>query len=104
VEDKAISDRAVHNPFAGLRNGDAFRVPHALPIPLAADVGCEAALTSQAVSRGEKVTSLTFGGADLKDLYIVTGSAINLAVYDRTGAVFKTRVDTPGLATPSTRF
>ena len=41
------------------------------------------------------VTSLTFGGDDLRDLYIVSGSE-GLDT-DRGAGVFKARVDTPGL-------
>ncbi len=42
------------------------------------------------------VTSLCFGGADRRDLYIVT--ADNTEDPDRKGTIFRTRVDTPGLA------
>jgi xylono-1,5-lactonase len=42
------------------------------------------------------VTSLTFGGDDLRDLYIVSGSE-GLAT-DRGAGVFKARMATPGLA------
>lgn len=41
------------------------------------------------------VTSLTFGGDDLRDVYIVSGSE-GLGT-DRGAGVFKARVDTPGL-------
>lgn len=62
-------------------------------------------------SRAEKidvpvrwVTSVTLGGDDLRDLYIVTGSALNEANYEKTGRVYRTRVKVPGLPTPKTRF
>ncbi|TWT02837.1 SMP-30/gluconolactonase/LRE family protein [Reyranella sp. CPCC 100927] len=42
------------------------------------------------------VTSLCFGGDDLRDLYIVTGS--RGGPHENCGTVFRTRVDTPGLA------
>jgi gluconolactonase len=42
------------------------------------------------------VTSLCFGGADLRDLYIVTGS--ERGPRDNCAAVFRTRVEVPGLA------
>jgi gluconolactonase len=42
------------------------------------------------------VTSLCFGGADLRDLFIVTGS--KGAPAELKGCVYQTRVDTPGLA------
>jgi D-xylonolactonase len=41
------------------------------------------------------VTSLCFGGADLRDLYIVTGS--QGGPRDNCGTIFRTRVDVPGL-------
>jgi len=41
------------------------------------------------------VTSLCFGGADLRDLYIVTGSEGGPS--ERCGAIFRTRVDVAGL-------
>jgi sugar lactone lactonase YvrE len=51
-----------------------------------------------------EVASLTFGGEDLRDLYVVTGSAINRPSYARTGHVYRARSDVAGLATPLTRF
>ena len=47
------------------------------------------------------VTSVCFGGNDLRDLYVVTGS--DGVEGDRAGAVFRTRVETPGLAVPLAR-
>jgi sugar lactone lactonase YvrE len=44
----------------------------------------------------KEVTSLCFGGADRRDLYIVT--ADNTADTSRGGTVFHTRMDTPGCA------
>lgn len=44
------------------------------------------------------VTSLCFGGGDLRDLYIVT--ADNTADTTLRGSIFRTRVDTPGLPAP----
>ena len=41
------------------------------------------------------VTSLCFGGADLKDLYVVTGSRGGPS--DSCGTIFRTRLDVPGL-------
>jgi D-xylonolactonase len=43
-----------------------------------------------------QVTSLCFGGSDLRDLYIVT--ADNTDDPDLGGTIFRTRVNTPGLA------
>ena len=45
-------------------------------------------------------TSLGFGGADRRDLFIVT--ADNTEVPERRGTVFRTRMKTPGLAIPRT--
>jgi gluconolactonase len=47
------------------------------------------------------VTSLCFGGEDLKDLYIVTGSRGGPS--DNCGSLFGTRVDVAGLALPPAR-
>jgi gluconolactonase len=41
------------------------------------------------------VTSLCFAGADLKDLYVVTGS--EGGPHENCGAIFHTRADVPGL-------
>jgi len=41
------------------------------------------------------VTSVCFGGSDLKDLYVVTGSRGGPS--DTCGTIFRTRVDVPGL-------
>jgi gluconolactonase len=48
------------------------------------------------------VTSLCFGGADLRDLYVV--SADNTAEPDAGGCVFRTRSDVAGLAAPLVRI
>ena len=48
------------------------------------------------------VTSVCFGGEDLRDLYIVTGSGGTES--DRAGAVFKQRVDVAGLPLPPARL
>ena len=47
------------------------------------------------------VTSLCFGGADRRELYIVT--ADNTEVPERAGTIFRTRVDVPGLMVPLAR-
>ena len=47
------------------------------------------------------VTSVCFGGGDLRDLYVVTGS--DGAAGDREGAVFRVRVDVAGLPVPVAR-
>jgi xylono-1,5-lactonase len=48
------------------------------------------------------VTSLTFGGKDMQDLYIVT--ADNTDDKSLKGTIFKTRSDIPGLPVPKARF
>jgi gluconolactonase len=48
------------------------------------------------------VTSLCFGGADRRDLYVV--SADNSDDPERGGSIFRTRVDVPGLAAPLARI
>jgi len=48
------------------------------------------------------VTSLCFGGADLRDLYIVTGS--NDGPTDTCGTIFRTRVEIPGQPLPPCRI
>jgi gluconolactonase len=47
------------------------------------------------------VTSLCFGGDDLRDLYVVTGTVGGPA--DHTGSVYRMRVDVPGLPVPAAR-
>jgi D-xylonolactonase len=47
------------------------------------------------------VTSVCFGGADRRDLYIVT--ADNTENLERRGTIFRTRVDVPGLSAPLAR-
>ncbi len=47
------------------------------------------------------VTSVCFGGDDLKDLYVVTGS--DGGPSSASGTVFRTRVDVAGLALPPAR-
>lgn len=46
------------------------------------------------------VTSLCFGGDDLRDLYVVTGSG---ASQEDVGSVFVTRVEVPGVPVPPAR-
>lgn len=47
------------------------------------------------------VTSVCFGGAELRDLYIVTGSAG--AAHDNAGTVFRIRTEVAGLPIPPAR-
>jgi sugar lactone lactonase YvrE len=46
--------------------------------------------------------SLTFGGPDLQDIYVVTTD--NLRNPNRHGTVFKARTEVPGLPSPKSRF
>jgi gluconolactonase len=48
------------------------------------------------------VTSLTYGGKDLQDLYVVT--ADNTDDKDKKGTIFRTRTEIPGLAVPKAKF
>ena len=48
------------------------------------------------------VTSVCFGGADRRDLYIVT--ADNTDAPERRGTIFRTRVEVPGLPAPLARI
>ena len=47
------------------------------------------------------VTSLCFGGGDLRDLYVVTGS--RGGPHDNCGSIFRRRVEIPGLPLPPAR-
>jgi len=47
------------------------------------------------------VTSVCFGGEDLRDLYIVTGSRDG--PHDNCGSIYRMRVDVPGLPVPLAR-
>ncbi len=49
------------------------------------------------------LTSLAFGGPDLRDLYVVTAGDYRRRTHN-TGRVFKARSDIPGLATPRVRL
>lgn len=50
----------------------------------------------------QMVTSLTFGGPDMRDLYVVT--ADNAEDAARKGTIFRMRSDIPGLPVPKARF
>jgi sugar lactone lactonase YvrE len=52
----------------------------------------------------KEVASLTFGGEDLRDIYVVTGSPTNLPDFPHTGKVFRVRTDVAGQRTPLTNF
>ena len=47
------------------------------------------------------VTSVCFGGADLRDLYVVTGS--RGGPHENCGTIYRVRVDVPGLPVPLAR-
>ena len=48
------------------------------------------------------VTSVTFGGPNLEELYIVT--ADNTDDQEKKGTIFRTHAEIPGLAVPRARF
>ena len=52
---------------------------------------------------GCRITSLTFGGPDLKDLYVVTAGDYRKPP-GPDGRVYKARSDVAGQATPKVRF
>lgn len=64
--------------------------------------GSDAAVRERIDVPATMVTSLTFGGLDMQDLYIVT--ADNTEHPSRGGTIFKTRTDVPGLKVPKARF
>jgi len=47
------------------------------------------------------VTSIAFGGPDMRDLYVVTANNDNREL---KGTVFRTRSDIPGLPVPKAQF
>jgi sugar lactone lactonase YvrE len=47
------------------------------------------------------VTSVAFGGPDMRDLYVVTANNDNREL---KGTVFRTKSDIPGLPVPKARF
>lgn len=107
VDDQAVNRRAI------------FEDPKFFPDGLAVDSagtiwvaefgrGCVRGISPEGEEVGavevpaKEVTSVCFGGSDLRDLYIVT--ADNTDDPSRGGTVFRTRVDTPGQPTPVARI
>lgn len=72
-----------------------------------ADGGCVIAFEPDGAERTRlpvplpMVTSVCFGGDDLRDLYVVTGSRGGPS--ENCGTVFRTRVDVPGMLRPLAR-
>lgn len=72
-----------------------------------ADGGCVIAFEPDGAERTRlpvplpMVTSVCFGGDDLRDLYVVTGSRGGRS--ETCGTVFRTRVDVPGMLRPLAR-
>lgn len=62
----------------------------------------EGALDQRVSVPAKSVTSLCFGGPDLRDLYIVT--ADNSEEPERAGTIFRTRAPVAGLAAPPARI
>lgn len=98
-------DLGPKQPFASLENGApdglAVSVDGAVWVAVAGD-GCVAVFEPDGTLR-ERIavpmpmcTSVCFGGDDLMDLYVVTGS--DGADGDREGAVYRLPVPTPGLS------
>ena len=98
-------DLGPKQPFASLENGApdglAVSVDGAVWVAVAGD-GCVAVFEPNGTLR-ERIavpmpmcTSVCFGGDDLKDLYVVTGS--DGVDGDREGAVYRLPVPTPGLS------
>ena len=106
VNRRAIVPAGLSRPT--LFNPDGLAVDEAGTIWVADfRAGCAIGLTpsGEVVERIEvpsaMVTSLCFGGADQRDLYIVT--ADNTEDPSRAGTIFRTRVDTPGLPVATAR-
>lgn len=76
---------------------DSFEVARFLPDGTR-DGGCRVPV--------REVQSVSFGGPELQDLFIVTGSSFanpnNLT--EKTGTIYRTRAAVPGLPLPRTRF
>ena len=70
--------------------------------------GCVSGWTADGSEAGrvvvpaKQITSVCFGGADRRDLYVVT--ADNSEDKARLGTIFRTRVDVPGVAVPMARI
>ncbi|MFZ0660208.1 MAG: SMP-30/gluconolactonase/LRE family protein [Candidatus Binataceae bacterium] len=65
-------------------------------------IGADATVKKRIKFPATMVTSLTFGGRDLMDLYVVT--ADNTEHPDRKGTIFKMRADVAGLPVPLAKF
>lgn len=108
--DKAVRDRRVFCRLADdeLPDGLAVDVEGGVWVAVARGKGEVVRIQPNgAIDRRIKipsqfVTSLAFGGPELTDLYVVT--ADNTLTPDAKGAVFRTRLDIPGLPTPQARF
>ncbi|HKV55933.1 MAG TPA: SMP-30/gluconolactonase/LRE family protein [Candidatus Binataceae bacterium] len=107
-------------PDRGVKDRRIFaKLPEGMPDGLAVDA--EGGVVVAAVEAGEvqrfkpdgtldkrikvpakMVTSVTFGGHNLEDLYIVT--ADNTDDKEKKGTIFKMRSEIPGLAVPKARF
>ncbi|MDR3512741.1 MAG: SMP-30/gluconolactonase/LRE family protein [Caulobacteraceae bacterium] len=108
--DKMVRDRRVFCRFADdeLPDGIAIDIEGGVWVAVARGKGEVVRIRPDgAIDRRIKipsnfVTSLTFGGADLTELYVVT--ADNTITEDGKGAVFRARADVPGLLTPEAQF
>jgi len=62
----------------------------------------DATLVERIKIPAKNVTSVAFGGPDMRDLYVVTSN--NTDNRDLKGTVFRTRTETAGLPVPQSRF
>jgi xylono-1,5-lactonase len=94
--------------FAEVRAPDGLAVAEdgSVWVALAQD-GAVAAFGADGAERGRlavplpMVTSVCFGGDDLRDLFVVTGS--RGGPHDHCGSLYRTRLDVPGLLRPLAR-
>jgi gluconolactonase len=106
VEDGRVSAWRPFAQLAGTPDGLAVAADGSVWVALA-EGGCVAVLAPDGTERRRlpvplrMVTSVCFGGDDLRDLYVVTGSRGGPHV--NCGTVYVTRVDVPGLLRPPAR-
>jgi xylono-1,5-lactonase len=106
--DRSVKDRRI---FARLPDGipDGLAVDAeggvVVAVPEAGEVmrfKADGTLDKRTKIPARMVTSLTFGGPKLEDLYVVT--ADNTDDKDKKGTIFRMHADIPGLAVPKARF
>jgi gluconolactonase len=106
ADDGSVGDGRVFAHVTGTPDGMAVASDGSVWVALA-EAGAVAVFSPDGIERMRlavplpMVTSLCFGGEDLRDLYVVTGS--RGGPHERCGSVFVTRVDVPGLLRPLAR-